>query len=997
MTLLFRERARTHRTGVAAILGVALAMGATPAIADEATQARAPLPPTTVEVPAPDLLDVDLATGSFDDTGAGRIPELYGEAPAIADDHALGRAVATLDGSQAVRYAFTDGYDAPQLTVECTFRLDKGGQALDDRDNFCGSKQGGGFSLTAGEHARMMVNVDGTYYVAAADIVEGVWYHATGVWDGSTIALYLNGAKVDEVPAAGASMLAPPAAARYFFIGADTASAGQPEYLGTGQVAQAAIYSTALTAEQVASRYATVFAQRTEDQVGFTLENPSPDTVLTAPTTLAGAVDNPDLLAGELALQLDGIDVALGDTIGPGLARGEHVISYAGTDRLGDVISGDLTFSSAAIPTAGGTGQTSDRGTAQLSATATHPTGGLLRTSFLKGETSTAEGTTTGTIPAASFDRVLGVAGDIVLTEASDVADPLFPDDGEEVTSTADQATAIPALRADIEYTTAGQTILWQGEVDPAREVHLLVLNTETGRYEVAASARGVADDEVRLSATATEVNDDGGVVRTLVIGTDPFADDLDAPVQDSFENPDDVDFSIMHVTDNQYLSSASVGKTNPAEREVWAAGYTDTFRWLAENAETYNISYVAHTGDVIDHWRSNSTDLDRAVAEFEWASGAHELLDATEIPNSVLPGNHDNRDGEDTGPDSLFNQYFGAERYEALEQTAGWQAEDAEYHPWRPDDNENSYTLFSAAGQDFVVVSLGYDVTEEEAGWASDVFAQYSTRNGIVLTHAAHSASANPDGRGGVRSADGTLISERVMEENPNVMLLLAGHVTGATINVRQDVGQAGNHVVELTHDYQSYRISAEHLGITELGGYEPGKTVTFGATFFRLLQFDVERSELSVDTYSAHLDEFGAGEYDVQQRYDGREDDFRIPIQLQSRSTSFVTDALLGATPTARVIGFDVHASGEAGTVTWHGLHDGVAYTWFAVTRDADQASDGATLQALALAGNHGGPGRPGGPGAPSDPAGRLDEGIVQLGLFTGTGRHAHSEAGD
>src|SRR5699024_3721539 len=84
-----------------------------------------------------------------------------------------------------------------------------------------------------------------------------------------------------------------------------------------------------------------------------------------------------------------------------------------------------------------------------------------------------------------------------------------------------------------------------------------------------------------------------------------------------------------------------------------------------------------------------------------------------------TMPGNHDNWTGRDTGPDNLYNQYFGPERYEALEQTAGWQARDASHHPWKEGDNDNHYDLFSAEGLEFVVVSLGYDVTEEEAAWA--------------------------------------------------------------------------------------------------------------------------------------------------------------------------------------------------------------------------------------------------------------------------------------
>ncbi|MDN6500215.1 MAG: hypothetical protein L0K44_10835, partial [Yaniella sp.] len=110
--------------------------------------------------------------------------------------------------------------------------------------------------------------------------------------------------------------------------------------------------------------------------------------------------------------------------------------------------------------------------------------------------------------------------------------------------------------------------------------------------------------------------------------------------------------------------------------------------------------------------------------------SGHQQILDDAEIVNGVLPGNHDNRTGNDVGPDSLYNEYFGAERYEALEHSAGWQEAQASYTPWRADDNENHYDLFIAGGLDFIAVHLGFDVTQEELDWASDVLDEYSDRN---------------------------------------------------------------------------------------------------------------------------------------------------------------------------------------------------------------------------------------------------------------------------
>ena len=922
--------------------------------------------PNQVEVPSADLLDVGLQQGSFEDAAAGREAEVFGEQPAIAEDPALGRSSATFTGSNAVRYDFTDAYDVDALTVECTIRVDGPASGIDDRNNFCGTKEAGGFSLNAGDQAKVLLNLgNGDYSTVAADILPGVWYHVVGVWDGATLVLYLNGEKVDETPAQGSGIKVP--TSQYLFLGADTDPTGEPEYLGTGQLAQAAVYSQALAADQVAARHTEIFRDRTGDVPSVEILSPDSASTLRTATVLDAQVDHADLLARELSFQLDDQDVSLGDEIGPGLSAGDHRLSYTGRDRFGAPVEGTETFSSAAIPTPAGTSQTTTEDSAQLSARATHPTGGQLRTTFLQGAVQQARQAEVGTIDAAEYDRRTGVAGDVTLKDPADLKDQLRPGDGQQADSpTTDQ---ISALRADLEYTAAGQSVVWRGSVAPDRQVDLLLLNTDTGRYQIVDSARGSSDQEVELSATAGDANNDDGIIRTLVVGVDPFADDLDEPVQDAFGDPKDFDFSLMHITDPQYLVAGSISKKNPEERAVWKAGYQDSYRWLAQHAEEYNVGFVGLTGDLVDSWRQSDTDRDRAVAEYEVASESQKILDDTGIPNAVLPGDHDNRSGTDNGTDSLYNTYFGPERYSELAQGEGWRQRGAEYHPWKEGDNANNYVLFSAEGEDFVVVSLGYHVTEEEADWADGVFAKYPGRNGIIMTHAAHQTSTQPDGRNGARRPDGELISKRIMEKNPNVILLLGGHVTGSTINVRTDVGQNGNNVVELTHDYQGYRISSDKLGITDLGDYDGDTPVTYGATFFRLLQFDLKRGELNVDTYSAHLDEFGATPYDTGDRYNGTEDDFRVPIQLQGRRTSFSTDSLTGITPTSKVIDTVTHDSDVAATATWEHLAGERTFGWYAVTRDAGGDADSpASVRATAL-----------GRGGPET------DGIVQFDLFS------------
>jgi hypothetical protein len=99
-------------------------------------------------------------------------------------------------------------------------------------------------------------------------------------------------------------------------------------------------------------------------------------------------------------------------------------------------------------------------------------------------------------------------------------------------------------------------------------------------------------------------------------------------------------------------------------------------------------------------------------------------------------------------------------------------------------------------------------------------------------------------------------------------------------------------------------------------------------------MLQFDVDRGEVSIDTYSPLLGEFGATEYDEDQRYNGLEDNMVLPVDLTSRTTSFSTESVVLYDPVHQ-IGDAVVASGEVASVRWTGLKPDRTYAWFVTAR--------------------------------------------------------------
>lgn len=375
------------------------------------------------------------------------------------------------------------------------------------------------------------------------------------------------------------------------------------------------------------------------------------------------------------------------------------------------------------------------------------------------------------------------------------------------------------------------------------------------------------------------------------------------------------------------------------------------------------------------------------ALQEDLWDSG---------IPNQTVAGNHDNYNGSHNGPKSPFAAFFTADAY--YDQAADVWPSGASFHTMdevtdpgtgdvekQGEDSSNNYVLFSAGGLDFVSVGLSYGVTQEESDWADSIFKRYSDRNGILVTHGYVSASSEPDGRTAKLGADGNKLYDEVVRNNQNVFLVLGGHYHGVGTNVEAIPGLQGNRVVQLLADYQGYMVPAatvfseERCAAAGLDtstqcvfgtGEDEGKIdvdgdgswdhyttdkLAMGASFLRMLQFDTEQNTMSVDTYSPFLDEFGATPYDHGsspkttpdpiERYNGAEDNFTVPINLSTRTTSFTTDGLTVATPTDEVIGVETVESGTPASVRWSGLADGEMYAWTASSMES--GSDAGVLE--------------------------------------------------
>ncbi|MFZ2963095.1 MAG: lamin tail domain-containing protein [Rhodoglobus sp.] len=455
--------------------------------------------------------------------------------------------------------------------------------------------------------------------------------------------------------------------------------------------------------------------------------------------------------------------------------------------------------------------------------------------------------------------------------------DPLAP------APVSDDAYGYPYQRFVVDATdlTAGATVGWAGSGARCGAVQFSVWD--------GAGWRLLDSGADALSGVLVEGDIVDGEVNLLVQDGPRPQPTVTTERDGRLEEPGDYDFSVAHITDTQYLS------------ESYPEVYAQLVSWIADNAEPRKIAFAAHTGDLIQNWVDPDQNEDRARVEFERASAIQSILDDAGVPNSVLPGNHDNKRGV---TNDLFNEYFPPERYQRQDWYGGSIA---------PGDNSASFSTFEHAGARFLMLSLPYAYGEREIVWAQQIVTSHPGHNVILSTHehvmpATEEVETQRSTRSRWVSQAGALW-DRVIAPNRNVVLVLSGHFHGIGRLVTENAGGLPGHtVVELLADYQEFRT---HTGERATG-------------FYRMLQFDLDGGAIAVDTRSVRLAVSYSNDYDypqfvpddgdpltpsnarpwrivdagLQGRYSAADDEFTAFVEFQHPKL-VATDALLVSAP--------------------------------------------------------------------------------------------------
>lgn len=214
-----------------------------------------------VKVPKADVFDVNFLDGTFKDNSPfGTKGDVKGNV-SVEYDKALKTNVMKLNGK-----ANTFGYlpfsaaqkekVANSFTLETVFSMNEiRGQGI-----LQNTESGGiGFESTGSGYVELWAHIGGSYKRVGVQLEANKTYHLTGTYNGSEVAIYVDGKKVNSQPPSG-KVYHPNVP---FALGADPDSNGNGGIPLNGQIALAKLYSKALSSSEVVAAY-NEFSNRTK-------------------------------------------------------------------------------------------------------------------------------------------------------------------------------------------------------------------------------------------------------------------------------------------------------------------------------------------------------------------------------------------------------------------------------------------------------------------------------------------------------------------------------------------------------------------------------------------------------------------------------------------------------------------------------------------------------------------------------------------------------------
>ncbi|XHR30515.1 MAG: metallophosphoesterase [Chthoniobacteraceae bacterium] len=273
--------------------------------------------------------------------------------------------------------------------------------------------------------------------------------------------------------------------------------------------------------------------------------------------------------------------------------------------------------------------------------------------------------------------------------------------------------------------------------------------------------------------------------------------------------------FGIAVLPDTQFYSRYNSTFISRYGNEPFSAQTT----WIANNATTLGIPFVIHLGDVVDQ--------QNVSASWGIADTAMKILETNTVPYSILAGNHDVVDGNQTDVERTlasepYLQWFPTSR--AAKQST-FQARDgtgfAEYH------------IFTFQGQQYMSLALGWNASQTELAWAASVIQANPTIPVILSSH--NAMYIDSDGVTAIDSDYGNYLWANLISNNDQIFMVINGHNHGSAYKTRTN--NLGHTVLQVVVDYQM-----SYMG---------------GNGYMRLFEFDLTNNLIKALTFSPWVPE--------------------------------------------------------------------------------------------------------------------------------------------
>jgi len=222
---------------------------------------------------------------------------------------------------------------------------------------------------------------------------------------------------------------------------------------------------------------------------------------------------------------------------------------------------------------------------------------------------------------------------------------------------------------------------------------------------------------------------------------------------------------------------------------------FEQSCKWIADNAEKYNILFTYAVGDMVGV----------CSIEDEWLCSARSIGHiASKMPAVIALGNHDYDDGHGLVRDTtVANRHFNYSFFAKMEGFAGAMEEGK---------MDNLYFINEFCGKKRMSLVLDFGAPDPVLEWANKVVSAHPECDVILLTHSLQRLDGGflDEGYGAnckryiATLNDGSDIWNKFIKRHKNISTVICGHTPSEDIVCRRMYGDNGNEVKMFLVDCQ-------------------------------------------------------------------------------------------------------------------------------------------------------------------------------------------------